>query len=136
MTFEVTEYTSPVVALGAMGLLMVIQVSVADFASMRARKVPGAPVEADHGSFLFRATRALANTNESVAIFLLLVLYGVLIGAAAQPLAVAAWVYVAGRVGHMLTYYANLGVARSLCFAVSMLALLALAVIGVLALLG
>ena len=126
-------YTGVVAALGATGALILLQMLVADFAGIRARHVPGTPVPSDHGLFLFRAVRAHANTNESVAAFVLLALYGIFSAANAQWLNVLAWTYVGARIAHMLSYYADLRLLRSIVFGIGLLALLAMAVVGLLA---
>ena len=124
-------YASVVGAFGATGVLLLLQMLVADLAGIRARHVPGTPVPADHGRFLFRATRAHANTNESVTAFVLLALFGMFGGAHPQWLGALAWIYVGGRVGHMICYYADLRLLRSIAFAAAFLALLAMAAVSV-----
>ncbi len=123
-------YTSTVLALGATAALFVIQLLVADAAGIVGGHKPGMPVQADHGSFLFRATRALANTNESVALFVLAVLFGILSAADPGYLNGLAWLYVAGRAGHMLCYYAGVQLARSACFGLSLLGLVGMLITG------
>ncbi|GAB3274677.1 MAPEG family protein [Parahaliea aestuarii] len=127
-------YQLTILAFGLTGLLLLIQMLVADFAGMGAKHTPGHPVPADHGSFFFRAVRAQANTNESIAVFILLALFGMLGGAAPAALGWSAMVYVAGRAGHMVFYYAGIGLARSICFGIALLGLAAMAVIGFMAL--
>jgi uncharacterized MAPEG superfamily protein len=126
-------YAATVFALGATAGLLLVQILVADVAGIRARHEPGTPIAADHASFLFRASRAHANTNESVAGFTLLAVFGIFAGAAPSWLAALAWTYVAGRAGHMLCYYLDQRVARSACFVVSLLALVGMLVVGVVA---
>lgn len=123
-------YGPSILALGAIAGLLLLQILVADVASIRAGHAPGAPVPADHGNFLFRATRAHANTNESIAVFVLLVLFGVMSAAPAGWLNGLAWVYVAARAAHMLCYYAGLQLARSLAFGVGLLALIGMLIVG------
>ncbi len=115
------SYHGALSVLAATGLMMFVQVLVADVAGMRAGHQPGHPVAADRASFHFRATRALANTNESVALFLCLAVAGVLLGADSGKLNAGAYVYLAGRLGHMAMYYADIAVARSIAFAVALL---------------
>jgi len=124
-------YGPAIAALGVTAGLLLLQILVADVASIRARHVPGTPVEADHAHFLFRAVRAHANTNESIAAFTLLVLSGVLAGASPRWINLLAWVYVGARVAHMLFYYAGVQIARSLSFALAMAALVGMLVVGV-----
>lgn len=133
MPLELMPYTTTICALGAMGALLVTQILVLDVASIRAKHPPGAPVAVDHGKFLFRATRAHANTNENIAAFILLALFGLLGAANPTGLGAMAWVYVAGRVGHMLFYYANIPAARSVAFGVGLaglLGMLAVSLVG------
>jgi len=124
-------YAPTIWALGTTGGLLLIQILVADIAGIRVHHAPGTPVPADPTSFLFRAVRAHANTNESVAVFILLALFGILSMVSVSTLNILAWVYVAGRVGHMLFYYAGIAPLRSVSFAVSILALLGMLVLGV-----
>lgn len=124
------KYELTVHAMGAMALLMLIQISIADFFGIRARHPPGTPVAPDHGNPLFRATRALANTNENIAVYLLLVLFCIFSGASATWTASAAWVYVGGRVAHSVCYYLDLKTPRSLAFGVSLLALFVMLGVG------
>ena len=127
----IAPYAATVYAIGATGGLLLIQILVADFAGIRARHEPGTPIAADHGDFLFRASRAHANTNESIAVFLLLALFGIFAAAPTSWLGALAWGYVAGRAGHMLCYYLDLRLARSLSFGVSLLALLGMLGVGI-----
>lgn len=131
MTELLLPYHHVITAIGATGVLLLVQILVVDFAGIRARHVPGTPVAADHGVFLFRAVRAHANTNESIAAFVLLALFGMLGGAQPQWLGILAWAYVGGRVAHMLCYYANLRLLRSIAFGISLLALLGMAGVGI-----
>ena len=102
-----------------------------DVVGIRAKHGPGAPVAADHNNLLFRVTRAHANTNESIGVFILVLLFGMATSAAPAWINGLAWVYVAGRVGHMLCYYVNLKMARSVVFVVSLVALIGILVVGV-----
>ena len=113
-------YQSTVVACVALAALIFIQVLVADYASIKSKHVPGMPVTDGHASFHFRAVRALGNTNETLGLFLLLAGLAVLLGANARWTGIMAWVYVAGRTGHMLFYYARMGLARSSSFGISL----------------
>ncbi len=122
-------YALTVGAMLATAALFIVQMLVLDVAGIKARHVPGAPVVADHASFLFRATRAHANTNESVAAFLLLVIVAIFSMASPKWTGIFSCLYVAGRLGHMLCYYASLKLARSVSFGVSLIALVALLVL-------
>lgn len=123
-------YGATITALGAAAALSILQLVVADVAGVRAGHVPGTPVDARHDLFLFRAVRAHANTNETIAAFILLCLFGILGGADAAWLGGLAWTYVAARVTHMLCYYADLRLPRSASFGVALLALLGMLLIG------
>ena len=118
------QYELTVTACGAVATLILVQLAVADVAGIRARHAPGTQVPADPQVFLFRATRALANTNESIAAFILISLFGILGTAPPDLLGVFAWLYVGGRVGHMVCYYADWRIPRSVMFGLATLALL------------
>jgi len=124
-------FATTVWMLGLMGILMVVQLIVVDVAGMRAGHVPGAAVTGDHGDFFFRAARAHANTNESIAIFILAALFGIMINASPPWLNGAAVVYVVARGAHMLAYYANVPLARSGAFVVALIALIVMLAAGV-----
>jgi uncharacterized MAPEG superfamily protein len=130
MQDSLVPYAPTVHALGAVGALLLAQIVVADVAGIRAHHPPGMPVEADPKNFLFRAVRAHANTNESIAAFVLLALFGIFVGASASALNALAWVYAIGRAGHMAFYYAGIGLARSVSFGIAMLALVGMLVVG------
>ena len=119
----ISPYMPTVWAMGATGFLMLIQLVVADLAGVKSNHKPGTPVAPDTDSFFFRATRSHANTNESVAIFVLLAVSGMFSSAAPQWLNILAWVYVTSRTVHMLCYYANRGMFRSIAFGFSVASL-------------
>jgi uncharacterized MAPEG superfamily protein len=125
-------YVPTILAMGVVAGLFLTQILVVDVAGMKARHRPGTPVEADHASFLFRATRAHANTNESIAGYILLALFGLLSATSPGWLNLLSGVYVLGRVGHMLCYYANWQTMRSVFFGVGLAALIAMLVVDVL----
>lgn len=129
-----TEYQTTLAALVAAGGLMLVQLLVADVAGILARHKPGTPIPADSARFHFRASRAHANTNESVAVFIVLVMAGIFAAANPYWLGLLAWSYVACRAGHMLAYYANYPLARSTVFGLSLVALLGLLVVCISAL--
>jgi|GEM_PF-3408566 len=116
-------------AMGLAGGLLLLQLLVADIAGMRVPHIPGAPIEANHKSFIFRASRALGNMNESVAIFILFAIVGIM--SASDPLWLGrlALVYTGARAAYMLCYWFNIKLARSAFFGVSLLALLGMGVI-------
>ncbi|MEM1404067.1 MAG: MAPEG family protein [Pseudomonadota bacterium] len=123
-------YPQTVTALGAMALLMLVQTLIVDVVGMRAKHVPGSTVAADHENPLFRASRAVGNTNETIAIFILGVLFCFLNGANPEHTAIAAWGFVAARGLYALCYYFNLKILRSTVFGVVLLSQLSLIVIG------
>ena len=127
-TYELT-----VMSWGALALLMMIQLLTADIMGIRHRHIPGTPVEASHHNPLFRATRAVANTNESIAIYLLLVLFCIFSGADAGYLAAASWGYIASRAAYAACYYFNQQTLRSVCFGLSLVALLGMLIVGAIA---
>jgi hypothetical protein len=68
-------------SLGAMtvtGLLILVQLIIADISAIKAKHRPGMPLPADAKTFVFRAARAHANSNESVACFILFIATGIL----------------------------------------------------------
>ena len=115
-------YHGLLVASAVLATLVLAQVLVADLAGMRAKHVPGMPVTGGHGDFHFRATRAHANTNENLPVWILLVVLAVLLAASPKWSAYAAWLFAAARLGHMLFYYLDLRLARSVAFGFSLLA--------------
>lgn len=120
-------------AVGAMALLLLLQILVADLAGVRARHVPGAPVTADHGLFLFRAARVVGNSNESIAVFVLAVLFALARGADPAWTAATAWSYVLSRAVYAVCYWADWRLARSVVFGIGLLALVLLLAGGALA---
>ena len=123
-------YGASVLAFGAMAALMLIQVLVADVFAILRKHVPGTPVQPDHGDALFRASRTVANTNESIAIFVCALLFCILSSASPMYTAFAAWTFVVSRALYAICYYTNQQALRSTCFGVSILALLGMVVVG------
>jgi hypothetical protein len=80
-----SEYNTTIAALVAVGGLLLIQLIVADISAIRAKHRAGTPIPPDFSRFYFRAARAHANTNESVAVFIALAIAGVLLGACLTP---------------------------------------------------
>ena len=124
-------YASTLAAFAFLGGLYLVQALVADVVGIRAGHVPGMPITSGHADFLFRATRAHANTNENLPIFILLSLAAVLAGASATWTNGLAWTFVLARAGHMVAYYADLRPIRSVIFALSTVALTGLLVVTV-----
>lgn len=115
---------------GALALLLLIQILVADFFGIRAKHLPGSLVAANHADPLFRATRTVANTNESIAAYLVVILFCVFSGANATYTGYLSWAYVVARAGYAVCYYCNIQILRSILFGISLLALLGLVLTG------
>jgi uncharacterized MAPEG superfamily protein len=128
MSEALIAYHSTLLACVALSVLVTLQVLVADLAAIKTGHVPGMPVTSGHANFHFRAVRAIGNTNETLALTLMLVVLAIVLGANPKWTNALAWVYVAGRAGHMAFYYAKLGLARSTAFGVSLLATVGLLV--------
>lgn len=126
-------YAPTVWAMGAAGALLLVQLIIADVTAIRERHRPGTPIPVDFNRFLFRAARAHANTNESLAAFGLLAVTGILSAASPVWLNALAWAYVICRLAHMAAYYANRGTPRSTAFGISLLALLGMCIVIALA---
>jgi uncharacterized MAPEG superfamily protein len=130
----ILEYIEPykvtVLIMGLTGLVSLIQLLIVDFAAIKLKHTPGFPVLSDHSSFLFRASRAHADTNETIGAFILLSCFGVLSSGSAAWLNGFAIAYFVGRILHMCCYYGGLSIARSASFAVSLVGLTGMFVIG------
>jgi len=124
--YEVTIW-----CLVTMGGLLFVQLLVADVIGLTRGHTPGTALTSSHGDIHFRATRAHANTNESIASFLLLTIGGMALGVAPQYLNILAVVYCGARIAHMIFYWLNLAPLRSLSFIVSLCALLGMMVMGI-----
>ena len=107
---------------------MLIQTLVSDVLGIKSGHRAGAPIEYNPDSAYFRAARALANTNEGVAVFVLLALYGIFSEANPVWVNYLSVVYMLGRLGHMFAYYADLPRTRSSFFGLASLALVGLAI--------
>ncbi|ROS01705.1 MAPEG family protein [Sinobacterium caligoides] len=129
----IEPYKITVLVLGLSGLTFFIQLVVLDVVGFKNNHTPGHPIPASHNELLFRASRALSNSNESVAIFILFVAFSILSSANPQWLNTSALVYLFARIAHMLFYYFNLKLLRSISFAVSLFGLMAIFIVGVLA---
>jgi uncharacterized MAPEG superfamily protein len=127
-------YGSALTAFVILGGLYLAQALVADVVGIRAGHVPGMPVTSGHGDLLFRATRAQANTNENLPIFLLLSVSAILLGASVVWTNRLVWAFVLARAAHMVAYYADLRPLRSAMFGIGTFALIGLFVVAVSAL--
>jgi len=119
-----TGYHTTIIVIGLIGLLTLFQLVIADVVAITQKHVPGYPVENSHDQFLFRATRAYLNTNETLSVFILFVLFSVLSGADPNVVNMSALAYLLSRIAHMVFYYTNLKLARSIAFGASLLSLL------------
>ncbi len=126
----VQTYTHTISALGAMALLMFVQLLVADVVGIKSKHVPGSLVNTGHCDLLFRASRTVANTNESIAILVLATVFCIFSNASPTYTAYAVWGFVLARALYALFYYTNLQILRSVIFGISLLCLAALLVIG------
>ncbi len=129
----ISDYQGLVLSLGVLAALMLVQLLVVDMTGIRAKHVPGMPVEGGHDNFLFRAVRAHGNSNESLPTFLLITIFALAIGAHPGALNTLVMVFVCARAGHMLCYYLDWRIARSISFGVGLIAMAGLLVAGVLA---
>jgi len=120
-------YQMSIWVMGGMGILLLVQVIVADLAGIRAGHRPGFPIESNYRSFLFRASRSYANTNETLGAFILLILVAMFAGVSSTLVNACALIYGLSRGVHMLAYYANISILRSVAFGVSLLALAVMA---------
>ena len=134
MTELATTYGGVLAAWVTLGGFSLVQALVADLASMRSNHTPGMPVTTGHGDFHFRAVRAQANTLENLPVFTVLCLATMLLGASATATRNLAWLFVAGRLVHMLAYYADQRTLRTSAFVVSFVALIGLLVAALAAL--
>lgn len=130
MEHILSTYSLAINALGAVSVLTLVQLIVADIVGIGRKHVPGTTIAGDHADLLFRVSRTVANTNESIAIFLCALLFCILRSAPAEWTGYAAWGYVIARVAYAACYYADYKTPRSICFAASLLSILALVLVG------
>lgn len=124
-TYEVTIY-----AIGVMALLLFFQILVADVVGIVSKHTPGSAIDGGHGDLLFRVSRTVANSNESIAIFVLATLFCILTGASVTYTAYGAWGFVISRALYAICYYSNLQLLRSVMFGFSLLCLAGMLVVG------
>ena len=127
---SIEPYAGAISTLAALAALMIAQLLIADVTGIRRRHVPGTPVTPDHADALFRVSRTVANMNESVAIFVVLLLYCIFAGASPAWTAWSAWAYAICRLLYAVCYYANLPTYRSISFGLSLIALITMLVVG------
>jgi len=104
--------------------LMFIQLLTVDVAGLVTKHIPGTAVPQNHASFLFRANRAFANTNESIALYVLLLVLLIFTGSDPLLSGYAAMTFLGGRVLHSICYWFDLRIARSITFVVILAGLL------------
>jgi uncharacterized MAPEG superfamily protein len=124
MQFEMYHLT--ILTIGIVGLLSLIQLIVADVSAIKQKHTPGYPISPNHESFLFRATRAHFNLNESIGIFILFALFGILSSCNPYWLNVFSSIYLVSRILYVAFYYANFKLARSAVFGICVVSLLAM----------
>lgn len=123
-------FSTSIYALGAVSVLSLVQLIIADVTGIARKHVPGTAISGDHSDFLFRASRTVSNTNESIAIYVCALLFCIFGAASAELTAYAAWGYVVARVAYAACYYSDYRTLRSVCFALSLLSILALILVG------
>nr|WP_246225538.1 MAPEG family protein [Vibrio agarilyticus] len=126
----VTQYSTSVLVLGLSGILFFIQLLVADVTGIKQGHTLGISVNAGHESFLFRSSRAFANSNETVGIFVLFMLFAIFSSANQFWVNGLSLMYLVGRIGHMIFYYANFQLMRSVSFVISAIGLAGIFVSG------
>jgi len=120
----IIPYNVTVLVLGLTGFLFWIQLAIADVVAIKVKHVPGFSIAQNHSDFLFRSHRVLANSNESVGILILFSLFSILSTASPTWLNASALLYLTGRIAHMIFYYLDVKVLRSVAFAISFVGLL------------
>lgn len=128
----IEPYKLTVLVLGLSGFMFWLQLVVTDAVGIATKHTPGYSIEQNHESFLFRSGRVFSNSNETVGILILFVLFAILSSANAAWLNGLSLAYLGGRVGHMICYYANLKTLRSVSFVISFISLLGMFVVGLL----
>lgn len=110
------HYSSSVIALGALALMMLAQLLILDGVGIKRRHKPGYTIPSDHGDMHFRTFRTVANTNESIGIFLVAYLFAVMSGTSPVFVAYLTWGFVCARMCYAVLYYLNLQTLRSISF--------------------
>lgn len=128
----VSHYETSILVLGLSGLLFFIQLLVADVMGIKHKHPPGTTIQAGHDSFLFRSNRAFANSNETVGILILFVLFSIFSSANPAWVNGLSLVYFVGRIAHMIFYYINFKLMRSVSFAISTIGLIGIFISGML----
>lgn len=123
-------YSLTIHAWGALALLLLVQLIIADVIGIRSRHVPGTAPDQNHGNPLFRASRVVANTNESLGLYIVLALFCIFNGADVTYTGYLSWAYVIGRAIYALCYYINQPTLRSVSFGITLLVLTAMLIVG------
>lgn len=128
---QLEPYKMTILMLGLSGFLLLVQLLVADVVGIFRRQIPGYPVNSDHDDLLFRAARAHANNNESIAVFVLFAAFGIASGASPETLNAFSLTYFLGRLAHTIFYYSGLSKLRSMSFGLSVVGLLGMFTVSV-----
>ncbi|MEC4089371.1 MAPEG family protein [Pseudoalteromonas rubra] len=136
MTDLLAPYQLSILVLGLSGALFLVQLAVVDIIAIKQKHPPGVAVAQDPDDFLFRCNRVFANSNETVGILILVVMFAMLSGANPSWLNGLAVVYLASRVGHMACYYLGKKLMRSVSFGICYVSLLGIFGIGLSAWIG
>ena len=124
------DYQVTVLIIGLVAVLQLLQLIVLDVMAIRRKHAPGKPIEAEPSDPLFRASRTFYNTNETLGLFILIVLFAMLSGGSAWWVNACSIVYFISRVIYAVAYYAGISALRSTVFGISLVALLALLIVG------
>lgn len=116
-------YSTTVIALGALVILLFGQLLAADVVGIKRKHVPGSSVPVDHDDLLFRVTRTVANSNESLGLFVITLIFSVMSLASPTLVAHAVWAYTLSRLLYAVCYYLNLKILRSVIFGVSLISI-------------
>jgi len=127
----IVNFETTILMIGLVGLLQFTQLLVADVSAIKSKKIPGFPTKPDHNSFVFSSERAFLNTSESVTIFLMFACFSILSSADPGWLNSLSVIYALSRLFHMFFYYFGIQLARSAVFAISLLALAGMFIVGV-----
>ncbi|MCF2909199.1 MAPEG family protein [Pseudoalteromonas sp. DL2-H2.2] len=130
MTELLVPYQLTILVLGLSGGLFLIQLAVVDIIAIKQKHPPGVAVAQDPQTLLFRSNRVFANSNETVGILILVVLFAVFSGTHPDWLNGLAVTYLLSRVGHMVCYYLDQKLMRSISFGVCYLSLSGIFVSG------
>ena len=128
----VLAYKPSILVLGLTGFTFFIQLLIADIVSIRQGHTPGTIVEQSHDNILVCASRVFAKSNETLGILVLFMSFAILSSANPFWINSFAVVYLIGRWGHMICYYANLKLLRSISFVISAIGLLGIFIVGTL----